>query len=183
MTTGRRGRLKAYCDGRAGRTRQPRGGSAYSDSVKRGVFASRRSVWQRIRRERLCRVERELLELDRIRQGLRQCKIADPRVIAIMGGSYGGYAPCFKPVGSPSLCSSRKGRMIRGSNSPRRTRCSKPSRKRASPSRICYGAHLLYPDEGHGFARPENNIAFRAVAENFLARHLGGRAEPIHPKN
>ena len=44
-------------------------------------------------------------------------------------------------------------------------------------------AYLLYPDEGHGFARPENNIAFRAVAENFLARHLGGRAEPIHPKN
>ena len=106
-------------------------------------------------------------------------KIADPRMIAIMGGSYGGYAtlvgltrnpeiyacgidivgpsnletliqaippyweafrsrilkaigdpdteeglrllrersPCFKPVGSPSLCSSRKGRMIRGSNS------------------------------------------------------------------
>ena len=43
-------------------------------------------------------------------------------------------------------------------------------------------AYLLCPDEGHGFARPENNIAFRAVAENFLARHLGGRAEPIHPE-
>jgi len=43
-------------------------------------------------------------------------------------------------------------------------------------------AYLLYPDEGHGFARPENNIAFRTVAENFLARHLGGLAEPIHPE-
>ncbi len=39
--------------------------------------------------------------------------------------------------------------------------------------------YVLYPDEGHGFARPENNIAFYAIAENFLAACLGGRAEPI----
>ena len=39
--------------------------------------------------------------------------------------------------------------------------------------------YVLFPDEGHGFARPQNNIAFNAVAENFLARCLGGRAEPI----
>jgi dipeptidyl aminopeptidase/acylaminoacyl peptidase len=39
--------------------------------------------------------------------------------------------------------------------------------------------YLLYPDEGHGFARPENHISFNAVAESFLARCLGGRAEPI----
>ena len=39
--------------------------------------------------------------------------------------------------------------------------------------------YVLYPDEGHGFAKPENNIAFNAVAENFLATCLGGRAEPI----
>ncbi|HEX9955015.1 MAG TPA: S9 family peptidase [Allosphingosinicella sp.] len=39
--------------------------------------------------------------------------------------------------------------------------------------------YVLFPDEGHGFARPVNNIAFNAVAENFLARCLGGRAEPI----
>jgi len=38
--------------------------------------------------------------------------------------------------------------------------------------------YVLFPDEGHGFARPENNIAFSAVAEEFLAEHLGGRAEP-----
>ena len=38
---------------------------------------------------------------------------------------------------------------------------------------------MLYPDEGHGFAKPENNIAFNAIAENFLATCLGGRAEPI----
>ncbi|MCU0947350.1 MAG: S9 family peptidase [Porphyrobacter sp.] len=39
--------------------------------------------------------------------------------------------------------------------------------------------YVLYPDEGHGFARPDNNIAFYAIAENFLATCLGGRAEPI----
>jgi hypothetical protein len=38
---------------------------------------------------------------------------------------------------------------------------------------------VLYPDEGHGFAKPENNIAFQAVAEAFLAKHLGGRQEPV----
>ena len=39
--------------------------------------------------------------------------------------------------------------------------------------------YVLFPDEGHGFARPANNIAFNAVAENFLGKCLGGRAEPI----
>ena len=32
--------------------------------------------------------------------------------------------------------------------------------------------YVVFPDEGHGFARPENNIAFHAIAEAFLARHL-----------
>jgi dipeptidyl aminopeptidase/acylaminoacyl peptidase len=39
--------------------------------------------------------------------------------------------------------------------------------------------YVVYPDEGHGFARPENDIAFKAIMEAFLARHLGGRAEPL----
>ena len=39
--------------------------------------------------------------------------------------------------------------------------------------------YVLFPDEGHGFARPENNLAFYAVTEAFLARHLGGRYQPI----
>lgn len=38
--------------------------------------------------------------------------------------------------------------------------------------------YVLYPDEGHGFARPVNRIDFNARAEAFLAKHLGGRAEP-----
>jgi dipeptidyl aminopeptidase/acylaminoacyl peptidase len=39
--------------------------------------------------------------------------------------------------------------------------------------------YIVFPDEGHGFARPDNSIAFWAVTENFLATCLGGRAEPI----
>lgn len=39
--------------------------------------------------------------------------------------------------------------------------------------------YVLYPDEGHGFARPENRLHFYAVAEEFLAKYLGGRCEPI----
>jgi len=37
--------------------------------------------------------------------------------------------------------------------------------------------YVLYPDEGHGFARPNNRIDFNGRAETFLAKHLGGRAE------
>jgi dipeptidyl aminopeptidase/acylaminoacyl peptidase len=37
--------------------------------------------------------------------------------------------------------------------------------------------YLLFPDEGHGFAKPENRLRFYGAAERFLARHLGGRAE------
>jgi len=38
--------------------------------------------------------------------------------------------------------------------------------------------YYVFPDEGHGFARPTNNMAFNAVTEDFLAKYLGGRAEP-----
>jgi dipeptidyl aminopeptidase/acylaminoacyl peptidase len=38
--------------------------------------------------------------------------------------------------------------------------------------------YVLYPDEGHGFARPENSLSFNAVVEAFLSRYLGGRYEP-----
>ena len=38
--------------------------------------------------------------------------------------------------------------------------------------------YYVFPDEGHGFARPENRMAFNAASEVFLARYLGGRFEP-----
>jgi Prolyl oligopeptidase family len=39
--------------------------------------------------------------------------------------------------------------------------------------------YVSFNDEGHGFVRPENRLAFFAVAEAFLAKHLGGRYQPI----
>lgn len=39
--------------------------------------------------------------------------------------------------------------------------------------------YVLYPDEGHGFARPQNRTDFNARAEVFLAAQLGGRVEPM----
>lgn len=39
--------------------------------------------------------------------------------------------------------------------------------------------YLLFEDEGHGLARPENRFAYYAVTEAFLAKHLGGRTEPV----
>ena len=37
--------------------------------------------------------------------------------------------------------------------------------------------YALYPDEGHGFVREANRMSFNALCEDFLACHLGGRAE------
>jgi dipeptidyl aminopeptidase/acylaminoacyl peptidase len=37
--------------------------------------------------------------------------------------------------------------------------------------------YMLFPDEGHGFAKPENRIKFYTAAERFLAKYLGGRYE------
>src|ERR1700752_2526966 len=39
------------------------------------------------------------------------------------------------------------------------------------------GQYYVFPDEGHGFARPTNNMAFNAASEEFLAKYLGGRFE------
>jgi pimeloyl-ACP methyl ester carboxylesterase len=40
---------------------------------------------------------------------------------------------------------------------------------------------VVYPDEGHGFSRPGNNLAFFGRVEEYLARHLGGRCQPWRP--
>jgi dipeptidyl aminopeptidase/acylaminoacyl peptidase len=39
--------------------------------------------------------------------------------------------------------------------------------------------YITFRDEGHGFIRPVNRFAFFAVAEAFLAKHLGGRCQPF----
>lgn len=38
--------------------------------------------------------------------------------------------------------------------------------------------YAFYPDEGHVYAKDATNISFAAVAEHFLSKCLGGRAEP-----
>lgn len=43
--------------------------------------------------------------------------------------------------------------------------------------------YVLYPDEGHGFSRPENRLSFFAVTEAFLYQHLRGRLEPLKEKD
>ena len=39
--------------------------------------------------------------------------------------------------------------------------------------------YVVYTDEGHWLARPENRLHFFAKAEEFLAKYLGGRFEPV----
>jgi dipeptidyl aminopeptidase/acylaminoacyl peptidase len=40
-------------------------------------------------------------------------------------------------------------------------------------------SYVVFPDEGHGFARPENSLVFYAVTEAFLSAHLGGVYQPL----
>ena len=162
--------------------------------------------------------------------------ISDPDRIAIMGGSYGGYAALagltftpkvfaaavdicgisnlishlmsvppywlpeiekeFRRVGdyrteegraflkerSPLTYVNRIQRPLligQGANDPRVKKNESDQIVQAMQARGIPVTYLLYPDEGHGFVRPENRLAFYAVAEAFLAEHLGGMYEPI----
>ena len=162
--------------------------------------------------------------------------IAQKDKIAIMGGSYGGYAtlagltftpdvfaagvdivgpsnlvtllesvpPYWKPilstfttrVGDPNT---EEGRALlversplthanaitkplligQGANDPRVKQAESDQIVEAMQEKGIPVTYVLYPDEGHGFARPENNLSFNAVAEAFLAEHLGGRFESV----
>ena len=66
-----------------------------------------------------------------------------------------------------------------GANDPRVNQAESDQIVAAMQQKKIPVTYVLFPDEGHGFARPENNIAFNAVTENFLAACLGGRAEDI----
>ncbi|HEU0291294.1 MAG TPA: S9 family peptidase [Anaerolineales bacterium] len=162
--------------------------------------------------------------------------IADKDSIAIMGGSYGGYATlagltftpdvfaCGVDIVGPSnlitlletippywtpmleMLTSRMGDhrtdegreflksrspltfadrirkpllIGQGANDPRVKQAESDQIVQAMQSKSIPVIYVLYPDEGHGFARPENNMSFSAVAEAFLARILEGRCEPI----
>jgi dipeptidyl aminopeptidase/acylaminoacyl peptidase len=162
--------------------------------------------------------------------------ITKRETVAIMGGSYGGYATlagltmtpdvfvCGVDIVGPSNLqtllesvpaywepiiamlrmrvgdnTTEEGRALLNQRSPL-THAAKISRplligqgandprvKQAESDQIVHAmrennipvTYALFPDEGHGFARPENNLAFYAITEAFLAKHLGGRAEAI----
>jgi len=160
--------------------------------------------------------------------------VADPKKIAIMGGSYGGYATlvglAFSPevfccgvdiVGPSNLVSllktippywapmkamftKRVGDPVKeedflksrsplfkvdqikaalligqGANDPRVKQAESDQIVEAMRKAKKEVEYVVYKDEGHGFARPENRLHFYAIAEQFLAKHLGGRAEPL----
>lgn len=67
-----------------------------------------------------------------------------------------------------------------GANDPRVKQAESDQMVDAMKSKGVPVAYVLYPDEGHGFSKPENQMSFTAITEAFLARHLGGRAEPIN---
>jgi dipeptidyl aminopeptidase/acylaminoacyl peptidase len=66
-----------------------------------------------------------------------------------------------------------------GANDPRVKQDESDQIVKAMQAKDIPVTYVLFPDEGHGFARPENSKAFNAVAEGFLSQCLGGRAEPI----
>jgi dipeptidyl aminopeptidase/acylaminoacyl peptidase len=157
----------------------------------------------------------------------------DPDLVAIYGGSYGGYAALvgatFTPevfacavdlvgpsnlktliesvpaywapmiaqfhnrVGNPETEAdflwersplSRAGDVsiplliAQGANDPRVKQAESEQFVEALTERGIDHEYLLFADEGHGFAKPENRMTFYAATEAFLARHLGGRMEP-----
>jgi dipeptidyl aminopeptidase/acylaminoacyl peptidase len=157
---------------------------------------------------------------------------ADPARVAIMGGSYGGYATlvgvaftpdeftCGVDIVGPSnletllksippywktmapIFHKRMGRLeeteflksrsplykageikvplliAQGANDPRVKQAESDQIVEAMRKNSKPVEYYVFPDEGHGFARPENRMAFYAAAERFLAGCLGGRAEP-----
>ena len=157
---------------------------------------------------------------------------ADPERVAILGGSYGGYAALvgatFTPdvfrcalsfVGPSNLktllenippywapmAAQLHGRVgdpeteadflwsrsplsrvdairipvlvAQGANDPRVNQAESEQIVAAMRDRGIECEYLLFEDEGHTLAKPENRLRFISVAERFLARHLGGRYE------
>lgn len=66
-----------------------------------------------------------------------------------------------------------------GANDPRVNKAESDQIVKAMKEKNIPVTYVLYPDEGHGFARPANRTSFYAVAEGFLAQCLGGRYEPV----
>ena len=65
--------------------------------------------------------------------------------------------------------------VVQGANDPRVNKRESDQIVIALRDRNYPVEYIVAPDEGHGFARPVNNMAMIAAAEKFLAKHLGGR--------
>jgi dipeptidyl aminopeptidase/acylaminoacyl peptidase len=162
--------------------------------------------------------------------------VADPKKVAIYGGSYGGYAalagvtftpdtfacavdivgpsnlktlvhaipPYWKPLrstfdvrmgnvddpkdadliknASPLFKADRIKKPLligQGANDPRVNKAESEQIVAAIEKNGGKVTYVVYSDEGHGFARPENRLDFNARAEAFLGSCLGGRVEPV----
>jgi dipeptidyl aminopeptidase/acylaminoacyl peptidase len=67
--------------------------------------------------------------------------------------------------------------IAQGANDPRVKQAESEQIVAAMKSRDIDHEYLLFPDEGHGFAKPQNRLTFYTAAEKFLAHYLGGRYE------
>ena len=65
--------------------------------------------------------------------------------------------------------------IAQGANDPRVKQAESEQIVAAMKEKGIAHEYMLFEDEGHGFARPENRLKFYAAAEKFLAEHLGGR--------
>lgn len=69
--------------------------------------------------------------------------------------------------------------IVQGANDPRVKQAEADQIVAAMQAKRLPVTYALYPDEGHGFARPQNRLSFYAITEAFLSTHLGGVFEPI----
>jgi dipeptidyl aminopeptidase/acylaminoacyl peptidase len=67
--------------------------------------------------------------------------------------------------------------IAQGANDPRVPQAESEQIVEAMKAKGIAHEYMVFEDEGHGFAKPENRLKFYAAAEKFLAEHLGGQAE------
>ncbi|MEZ5514628.1 MAG: prolyl oligopeptidase family serine peptidase [Steroidobacteraceae bacterium] len=69
--------------------------------------------------------------------------------------------------------------IAQGANDPRVKKAEADQIAAAMKAKQLPVTYVLYPDEGHGFARPQNRTSFYAISEGFLSQCLGGRYESV----
>lgn len=65
--------------------------------------------------------------------------------------------------------------IAQGANDPRVKQAESDQIVQAMKEKGLDVEYLLFEDEGHGFAKPENRLRFYTAVERFLSKHLGGR--------